>query len=57
MKNIPEWLALQQAYAVCRVHAEALRDAIDDLKLRKLVAADLDTLGKADRHGTARLAD
>ena len=49
MKNTPEWLALQQAYAACRVHEEALRDAIDDLKQRKLVAADLDTLGKEDR--------
>ena len=49
MKNTPEWLALQQAYAVCRVHEEALRDALDDLRQRKLVAADLNTLGKADR--------
>jgi len=34
---------------VCQVHEEALRDAIDDLMQRKLVAADLDTLGKDDR--------
>lgn len=37
MKNTPEWLALQQAYVVCRVHEDALRDAIDDIKQRKLV--------------------
>lgn len=49
MKNTPEWLALQQAYVVCRVHEEALRDAIDDLKQRKLAAADLVALGKEDR--------
>ncbi|MDO8412201.1 MAG: hypothetical protein Q7S51_00270 [Gallionellaceae bacterium] len=49
MKNTPEWLALQQAYAVCRVHQDALRDAIDDLKQRNLVAADLLALGKEDR--------
>lgn len=49
MKHTPEWLALQQAYAVCRAHEDALRDAIDDLKQRKLGAADLDNLGKEDR--------
>lgn len=49
MKNTPEWLALQQAYMVCQVHEEALCDAIDDLKQRQLVAADLVTLGKEDR--------
>jgi len=49
VKNSPEWLALQQSYVVCQVHEEALRDAIDDLMQRKLVAADLDTLGKDDR--------
>lgn len=49
MKNTPEWLALQQAYVACRVHEEALRDAIDDLKQRKLAAADLVALGKEDR--------
>lgn len=48
MKKTPEWLALQQAYMVCRVHEDALRDAIDDLNRRKLVATDLDTLGKED---------
>ena len=49
MKNSPEWLALQQAYGACRVHEEALRGAIDDLKQRKLAAADLDALSKEDR--------
>lgn len=49
MINSPEWLALQQSYAICRVHEEALHDAIDDLRQRKLVAADLDNLGKDDR--------
>lgn len=33
---------------VCRVHEEALRDAIDDLKQRKLAAADLVALSKED---------
>ncbi|MDO8412739.1 MAG: hypothetical protein Q7S51_02995 [Gallionellaceae bacterium] len=49
MKDTPEWLALQQAHAVCRVHQEALCDAINDLKQRNLVAADLLILGKEDR--------
>lgn len=49
MKKPPEWLALQQAYVVCLGHEAALRDAIEDLKQRKLVAADLDALGKEDR--------
>ena len=49
MKNTPEWLALQQAYVVCRGHEEALRDALEDLRQRKLAAADLGALGKEDR--------
>jgi len=49
MKITPEWLALQQAYVVCQGHQAALRDAIEDLKQRKLRAADLDNLGKEDR--------
>ena len=49
MKKTPEWLALQQAYLTCRVHEEALRDALDDLKQRKLSASDLVALGKEDR--------
>lgn len=49
MKNSPEWLALQQAYAVCRVHEDALRDAIVDLGKRRLGAADLEVLSKEDR--------
>lgn len=49
MNNSPEWLALQQAYVVCCVHDEALRDALVDLKQRRLAAADLVALGKDDR--------
>ncbi len=45
VRNTPEWLALQQAYAVCRVQEDALRDAIDDLEQRKLGVADLGALG------------
>ena len=45
----PEWLALQQAYVVCLGHEAALRDALEDLKQRKLVAADLAALSKEDR--------
>jgi hypothetical protein len=48
-ENTPEWLVLQQAYMACRVREEALRDALDDLKQCKLVAAELDTLCKKDR--------
>jgi len=49
MNNSPEWLALQQAYAVCCVHEDALRDAIADLKQRSLGAADLEALSREDR--------
>lgn len=49
MNNSPEWLALQQAYRVCCVHDEALRDALVDLRQRRLTIADLDVLGKDDR--------
>lgn len=49
MKNNPEWLALQQSFMVCRMHEDALRDAVDDLKKRKLVSTDLESLGKDDR--------
>ena len=49
MKKPPEWLALQQAYVVCLGHEAVLRDALEDLKQRKLVAADLAALSKEDR--------
>lgn len=49
MKNSPEWLALQHAYAVCSVHEDALRDAIADLERRGLGAADLGGVTKEDR--------
>jgi hypothetical protein len=49
VKNTPEWLALQQAYITCRLHENALHDAVDDLKKRNLAVTELETLGKDDR--------
>ena len=49
MKQAPERLALVQALAIGRIHREALGDALDDLRLRDLKAADLEPLSRADR--------
>lgn len=49
MKTSPERLALQQAQVQCRQHVDALREAIADLFQRRLIADDLDNLGKEDR--------
>jgi hypothetical protein len=47
--DAPELFALQQAANTCRVHRQALEEALSDLGQRALAAADLDRLSKDDR--------
>ena len=47
--NSPAQLALQQAHGTCLAHYQALREALDDLKLRELKSTDLESLTKEDR--------
>ena len=49
MNEIPEILALRQAYIVCGSHAQALRGALADLQARNLQAQDLLRLSKEDQ--------
>jgi hypothetical protein len=48
MRN-PDQLALNHALAVCKQHAAALAEALDDLGRCQITAADLDQLGKETR--------
>jgi hypothetical protein len=47
--NNTDHLALQQARDTCLTHRQALREALDDLQLRDLKNADLESLTKEDR--------
>jgi len=49
MNQTPETLALQHALAIGRTHRQALGEALEDLRLRDLEAAELESLNKADR--------
>ena len=49
MKASAEQLALQQALSVCLGHAEALEDALEDMRVRALSAGDYTQLNKEDR--------
>jgi hypothetical protein len=45
----PAMLALRQARDTCTAHRDALRDALNDLRVLKLTAAELEQLTKDDR--------
>jgi DnaJ-domain-containing protein 1 len=49
MKATPEQLILQQIQALCQGHAQALRDALQDMALLALTPAQYSQLSKADR--------
>lgn len=49
MSETPEILALQQALSLCRMHGEALQDALQDLGKENLTASRLDRLTKEER--------
>ena len=49
MKNTPEKLALQHSLALCQGHADALQDALHDIKVRGMGVDDYAHLGKEDR--------
>lgn len=49
MTHAPAKLALEQISGVCRGHAEALADALQDMQLRGLTPEDYSHLAKADR--------
>jgi DNA primase len=44
-----DMLSLVHAFAACRAHADALRDALADLTLRQLTSHDLEHPAKTDR--------
>ena len=46
MKNTPEQLALQHSLALCQGHADALQDALHDIKVRGMGVDDYAHLGK-----------
>ncbi|ALK87346.1 hypothetical protein [Limnohabitans sp. 63ED37-2] len=49
MNQSPEQLALQHHMALCQSHAEALQDALQDMRNRALNVDDYTHLNKADR--------
>lgn len=49
MSSDSDILSLRLAVTICAAHAEALSDALGDLKLRQLADTDLEHLTKADR--------
>lgn len=49
MKNNPDQLALQHSLALCQGHADALQDALQDIKVRDMGVDDYAHLGKEDR--------
>ena len=49
MNRTPEQLALQHSLALCQGHAEALQDALHDIKVRGMGVDDYAHLGKEDR--------
>jgi hypothetical protein len=49
MNANPQLLALQQIHDLCQGHAEALRDALQDMATRELTLAEYSHLSKEDR--------
>ena len=49
MNRTPEQLALQHSLALCQGHADALQDALQDIKVRGMGVDDYAHLGKEDR--------
>ena len=49
MNSSEEVAILRQTYALCSTHRDALKDALQDLDLRKLTALDLENLSRQDR--------
>ena len=49
MSMVPEIAALQHAHANCRIHGDALGEALADLHQSSLVAENLASLAKEDR--------
>ena len=49
MTAAPEILALQHAHTACRMHQDALGEALNDFGQRSLAAADMERLTKEDR--------
>ena len=49
MNRTPEQLALQHSLALCQGHADALQDALQDIKVRGMGVNDYAHLGKEDR--------
>lgn len=49
MNRTPEQLALQYSLALCQGHADALQDALQDIKVRGIGVDDYAHLGKEDR--------
>jgi hypothetical protein len=49
MNANPQLLALQQIHDLCQGHAEALRDALQDMATRDLTLAEYSHLSKEDR--------
>jgi hypothetical protein len=48
MNRTPEQLALQHSLALCQGHADALQDALQDIKVRGMGVDDYAHLGKED---------
>ncbi len=46
MNRTPEQLALQHSLALCQGHADALQDALQDIKVRGMGVDDYAHLGK-----------
>ena len=49
MNQTPEQLALQHSLALCQGHADALQDALQDIKARGISVDEYANLGKEDR--------
>jgi hypothetical protein len=49
MNQTPEQLALQHSLALCQGHADALQDALQDIKARGMGVDEYANLGKEDR--------
>lgn len=49
IKPSVDLLILRQAFELCKLHTEALQDALYDIELREFKATDLTSLNKVDR--------
>jgi len=49
MKHTPEQLALHHSLALCQGHADALQDALRDIRIRGMGVDDYAHLSKEDR--------